>query len=552
MSLPITLNPGAMHLIASWRSQAAQGKAFANAKKGLLLLAFVLLCGPLDAGQTPVRRRTAPAAAAVAPKVKAALNRISADSLRGHLSFIASDLLEGRNTPSRGLDIAAEYIAAQFRRAGLEPAGDDGYFQTADWLVSEKDPSGYKFEITSDNQTINVDSQQFRMDFPRTMAPIADLHKLDLFKIAYDDRAALESFTSAAILGRVILTELPDLRRQPPARAAELAQAEKAFLDKMASLKASLIISVSKSPVGAAGGLVDTQTAQTPAAQTPIIRVFNSDLAKLYEALAPGASSAAVTAHLSVTEARVKVRNVVGLLRGSDPELKDTYVLVTAHYDHLGMKASGEGDRIFNGANDDGSGTVSVIELASALARISPRPKRSLVFMTFFGEEKGLLGSRYYGRHPIFPIDRTVADINLEQVGRTDSTEGPQVSTASVTGFDYSEVGQILQQAGTAMGIKVYKHERNSDAYFGASDNQALADQGVPAHTLCVAYAYPDYHGVGDHWDKIDYNNMEKVDRMVGLAVVMIATNPQPPKWNQSNPRAARYLEAWNKLHSKP
>src|SRR5215831_12963499 len=139
MSLPITLNPGAMHLIASWRSQAAQGKAFANAKKGLLLLAFVLLCGPLDAGQTRVPPRSARSPAAVAPKVKAALNRISADSLRGHLSFIASDLLEGRNTPSRGLDIAAEYIAAQFRRAGLEPAGDDGYFQTAEYLsISSK------------------------------------------------------------------------------------------------------------------------------------------------------------------------------------------------------------------------------------------------------------------------------------------------------------------------------------------------------------------------------------------------------------------------------
>jgi hypothetical protein len=467
------------------------------------------------------------------------------------LSFIASDLLEGRNTPSRGLDVAAEYIAAQFRRAGLEPAGDDGYFQTAEWLVSEKDPSAYKFEITSDDHTINVDSQQFRTDFPRTIAPLLDIWKLPLYKIAYDDRAALESLTPAAILGRVILTELPDLRRQPPDRAAGLAQAQKAFLNKMATLKASLIISVSKSPVGAAGGLVDQQTAQAPAAQTPLIRVFNSDLAKLYEALAPGASSATVTAHLAVTETMVKVRNVVGLLRGSDPALKDTYVLVTAHYDHLGMRASGEGDRIFNGANDDGSGTVSVIELASALARMNPRPKRSLVFMTFFGEEKGLLGSRYYGRHPIFPIDRTVADINLEQVGRTDSTEGPQVSTASVTGFDYSDVGQILQQAGTAMGVKVYKHERNSDAYFGASDNQALADQGVPAHTLCVAFAYPDYHRVGDHWDKIDYTNMEKIDRMVGLAVVTIANNREVPKWNQNNPRAARYAEAWNHIHAK-
>src|SRR5215472_5725078 len=156
MSLPITLNPGAMHLIASWRSQAAQGKACPNAKKGLLLLAFVLLCGPLDAGQTRVPPRSARSPAAVAPKVKAALNRISADSLRGHLSFIASDLLEGRNTPSRGLDIAAEYIAAQFRRAGLEPAGDDGYFQTANWIITEKNPSGFEFAVASGDRSFNI------------------------------------------------------------------------------------------------------------------------------------------------------------------------------------------------------------------------------------------------------------------------------------------------------------------------------------------------------------------------------------------------------------
>src|SRR4029434_6334443 len=102
---------------------------------------------------------------------------------------------------------------------------------------------------------------------------------------------------------------------------------------------------------------------------------------------------------------RSKVRNVIGLLRGSDPKLADTYILVTAHYDHLGIRANVEGDNIFNGANDDGSGTVSVMEIASALASMKRRPKRSIVFMTFYGEERGLVGSRYYGAHPIFPVE---------------------------------------------------------------------------------------------------------------------------------------------------
>jgi Zn-dependent M28 family amino/carboxypeptidase len=190
-----------------------------------------------------------------------------------------------------------------------------------------------------------------------------------------------------------------------------------------------------------------------------------------------------------------------------------------------------------------------VIEIASALATLKERPKRSLVFMTVFGEEKGLLGSSYYLRHPIFPIDKTVADINLEQVGRTDSTEGPQVNNASVTGFDFSEVGQILVAAGKLTAIDVYKHERNSDAYFSQSDNVALASQGVPAHSFSVAFDYPDYHRPGDHWEKIDYANMARVDRTVALALMMIANNPEAPKWNEANPKTAPYVRAWKERH---
>ncbi|MET0288796.1 MAG: M28 family peptidase, partial [Pseudoxanthomonas sp.] len=183
-------------------------------------------------------------AQAAEPKLSAEqtglLSSISADNMRGHLSFLASDALEGRGTPSRGLDIAAEYIAAQFRAAGLEPLGDDGYFQTADW---------------------------------REIAP-------------------------------------------------------------------------------------ERERAKFAGAREPLT-----------------------------------VRNVVGVLRGSDPELSKTYILVTAHYDHVGIRAGDGSDSIYNGANDDGSGTVSVIELARAFSAQKVRPKRSIVFMTVFGEEHGLVGS---------------------------------------------------------------------------------------------------------------------------------------------------------------
>src|SRR5579885_1156027 len=344
---------------------------------------------------TPTRRATAPTQITILPAAwRAALGRVSADSMRGHLSFISSDLLEGRKTPSSGLDIAAEYIAAQFRRAGLEPAGDDGYFQTADLTLKAPAP-----------------------------------------------------------------------------------------------------------------------------AETP-----------------------------------VKVRNVAGILRGSDPTLKETYVIVSAHYDHLGVREGCDRqkeDCIYNGANDYGSGTVGVIEMASALAKLQPRPKRSILFITFFGEELGLLGSRYYGRHPLVPLAKTVAQVNLEQIGRTDDSEGPQVGTLAVTGFGYSDVGATLVRAGDAEGVKVYKHPTNSDLYFSRSDNQSLADAGVPAHTVGVAFEFPDYHAVGDEWPKVDFANMEKVVRAVAAAVLMIADDPREPRWNEQNPKAAKYVEAWRKLHGK-
>ncbi|HZX28291.1 MAG TPA: M28 family peptidase, partial [Telluria sp.] len=222
------------------------------------------------------------------------------------------------------------------------------------------------------------------------------------------------------------------------------------------------------------------------------------------------------------------------------------YVMLTSHYDHLGIRNGA----IYNGANDDGSGTVSVVEVASAMAALKERPRRSVVFMTLFGEELGMLGSKYYGRHPVFPVKDTVADLNLEQVGRTDDSEGKQEGTATVTGFDFSTLPDVLAMAGEQTGVKLWKHAVNSDRYFAYSDNQSLADLGVPAHTLCVAFAYPDYHGKGDHWDKIDYANMAKVDRMVAVGLYLLANDENAPRWKADNPKAARYQEAAAKLHA--
>jgi hypothetical protein len=423
------------------------------------------------------------------------LTHITADSLRGHLSFLASDLLEGRATPSRGLDLAAEYIASEFRRAGLEAAGDDGYFQTATVSVREQNPDGFEMTVTGGGKTIHVDPSQTSILQPER------LDNVPIVATASGDIAAG---------GKVVVMTGRGRGGRMDGGALVLF-------------------------TGRGGAQVsDPEGTRSGFSRNTVMSPELLDLLK-------NAPDAKVTIHVSPPiERSAKVRNVAGILRGSDPALRDTFVLLTAHYDHLGVG--------FDGANDDGSGTVSVVEIANALASMNPHPKRSILFMTFFGEERGLLGSRYYGRHPLVPVSKTIADLNLEQIGRTDSTNGPQLANASITGFDFSDLPKILAEAGKANGIKVYKDSQASDPYFARSDNQALADLGVPAHTLCVAFDYPDYHGMGDHWEKVDFANMAKVDRAVAAGLLRLASDAAPPKWNESNPAAKKYVEAAKKL----
>jgi Zn-dependent M28 family amino/carboxypeptidase len=287
------------------------------------------------------------------------------------------------------------------------------------------------------------------------------------------------------------------------------------------------------------------EVAATPA--VPVLVVWDE---AVRDALGVGRKTpvdVVVSAHIPPpTATPVNLRNVVGVLRGSDPALRDTYVMVTAHYDHLG--AAGQcrpvaGDSICNGANDDASGTASVIEVANALAALPARPKRSIVFMTFFGEELGLVGSRYYGAHPNFPLARTVADLNLEQLGRTDVDGGSSINQVTVTGFDYSSLTDAVVKAGGETGVQVVKNTQLNELYFAQSDNQALADAGVPAHTLAVGYVFPDYHQPGDEWPKLDYGNMAAIDRTVALAVYQVADSADTPQWKDL-PQTQRYIKA--------
>ena len=218
--------------------------------------------------------------------------------------------------------------------------------------------------------------------------------------------------------------------------------------------------------------------------------------------------------------------------------------MISAHYDHIGVKRAGEGDRIFNGANDDASGVAAMLEIAEALAELPQRPRRSILFVAFFGEERGGLGSKHYVRHPVIPLESTVADINLEHLGRTDSDEGPQRRRLAVTGFELSNVAETLERAGGETGVTVYRHEKYSGPFFSRSDNMALATRGVPAHSVSVTFYFPDYHGVGDHWDKIDYDNMAAVTRTIALGALELAESREAPRWNPESTKAGPFREA--------
>ena len=453
--------------------------------------------------------------------VPSQLDTISPQVLRGHVSFLASDALEGRGTPSRGQDVAIEYIAAQFRAAGLEPGGDDGYYQTANWQYAERKAGDIALSVTAGGTTVEVPAGGATGNFLDAVT----LAKAQVVAMGWKE--ALEN--NAAADGKVLVVQ-----------AGPVPGAARVLQQKLTS-KPALVILIDKEKhhgAGTGGWLVDPEQPAVKGA-TPVLVVHAADAA---EALAKG--GATVTARVAAAALRpVKLRNVVGVLPGSDPSLKSTYLLVTAHHDHVGIR-DGE---VFNGANDDASGVVSAIEIARALSAQKERPRRSIVFMTFFGEELGLLGAKYYARHPVFPLKDTVAMINLEQTGRTDDSEGKQVGAVAMTGFDYSTVSSMLQGAAQRTGVKLWKHASFSDAFFSRADNQALADAGVPAHTLSVAYAFPDYHGKDNTWDKLDYDNMARVTRMLAAGVYDIANDTTRPTWTNV-PKAASYAAKGREL----
>ncbi len=215
--------------------------------------------------------------------------------------------------------------------------------------------------------------------------------------------------------------------------------------------------------------------------------------------------------------------NVVGVIRGGDPTLKNEYILVDAHYDHLGMRGPGvNGDSVFNGADDDASGVTAVLEIARQI-HAGATPKRTIVFAATMGEEVGLLGTNWYITHPPIPLSQMAANLEIEMIGRPDSLAGG-VGRAWLTGYERSNMGEML----AAKGIPIVPDKRPDQNFFQRSDNIAFAMKGIVAHTLSSFNLHKDYHQVTDDLSHVDVDHMAGVINAAVAATRILSDGPKP------------------------
>ena len=223
--------------------------------------------------------------------------------------------------------------------------------------------------------------------------------------------------------------------------------------------------------------------------------------------------------------------NVVGMLEGSDPALKDEYIVLSAHMDHVGIGAPVNGDSIYNGADDDASGTAAVLELAEALSQPGARPKRSVLFLTVSGEEHGLWGSAWFSEHPATPMSQIVADLNIDMIGRN------WKDTIVVIGKEHSDLGTTLNRVNRAhpeLGMRAIDDIWPDENFYFRSDHYNFARKGVPV-LFFFNGTHPDYHGPDDEPNRIDAEKESRIIRLVYLITQEVGNTAQRPAWNPAS-----------------
>ena len=460
------------------------------------------------------------------------------------VGIIAHDSMLGRDTHSAGLDQTAEYIAGEFARLGLRPGGDTGSFLQ-------------RYPVTR-RRLLPARST---LVFARAGRGVATL------RFTRDAAFAQGEVPPAPLGGEVVLLGGGiDPERIPAAELADkvvlwLADWSPAGLAQLDAISASIVAAGPRAVVvvpndsAVVAGARGAQEALRTAREDPRgVLQFTAVLAD-QRAITAGAGDAARlfaetrrrpetvarrlegwTATLTLADTVVERRsapNVVGILDGADRALRQEYLVFSAHMDHLGVASGIPGDSIFNGADDDGSGTAGVLELAQAFTRPGARPRRSVIFLTVSGEEKGLWGSAWFTQHPPVAVARLVADLNLDMIGR-----GWADSVAAI-GREHSDLGETLARVAarhpelrmTPVGDRWPAQKR-----FYRSDHYNFARQGVPILFFSTGYS-PDYHLPSDSPEKVDGEKEARLLRLVFYLGEEVANAAARPQWRPESYR---------------
>jgi hypothetical protein len=445
----------------------------------------------------------------------------------------------GRDTPSRGLELTAQYVANQFKAFGLKPGGDGGFLQrypitrrrldlSRSLIVfaagARKDTAGLTSAARYDGGPVPqkpLVGKALLVAGPQTTESAAEIGargKLVLF-VPHDAmgpsvaQQVLRVLYLAGPKALVVLsqTDSATLEASIPRRAPE-----RTVVGMEIDRPVTLLVREAAVARALARGGVDP--AELRAAREPVAREL------------PGLTIT-IAMKDSVTSS-LTAPNTVGILEGSDPMLKKEYLVYSAHMDHIGI-TPGQPDSINNGADDDASGTVGVIELAEAFSRPGARPKRSVIFLTVSGEEKGLWGSRYFTDRPPVPIGQIVADINIDMIGRN------WPDTIVAIGKEHSDLGATLNQVNAMhrdLGMTAIDDRWPEERFYFRSDHYNFARKGVPI-LFFFNGVHQDYHEVTDSPEKINSEKEARILRLLfhlGQAVGNAANRPQ---WNPESYR---------------
>lgn len=444
---------------------------------------------------------------------KIAVQKITAQGAKQRLTFIASDALEGRDTPSAGLDAAAQFIVYELSRLGAKPAGDQGtFFQRIDLQRPRLSPT---------QSLISVGSLEVKGDALEGNGVADGTGQLVIVR---------DNLDGIDVKGKVVLL---------PTDARPSMESRCSGAGALATIRDSGWPSAAWRTKPRRGGWEMPNPSRTLSTDPARISVSSDTFRSLMEAQAADPAATAKVKAVPEFET-IATQNVVALVEGSDPVLKDEMVALGAHYDHVGTRASGP-DRIYNGADDDGSGTVALMGIAEA-ALSGPRPKRSLLFVWHCGEEKGLWGSAYFNTHPTVPVSKIVAQLNIDMIGRSkaegDTNQrnknltGPQSVYVIGTTMMSTRLGQLVHETNKSFLKFGYDSRYDSpddrEQFFYRSDHYNYAKNGIP---ICFWFdgVHEDYHQVGDEVSKIDFNKLSRIAQTVFVTAVAVANEPTRP-----------------------